>query len=264
MSGRSQTRWPLANVATPELVLGPLTAEPNFKTRIYATLRDAIANMDIYGTTEDTWLDERQLAERLGVSRTPIREAIAMLEQQGFVKSIPRRGIVVLRKTKREVIEMIQVWAALEAMAARLISLNASRKEIEQLRKIFEKFHEGHRPADYLSEYSEANIQFHQTLIKMTGSKILQEMTEEILLHVRGIRKITIGRHDRTSQSIKDHLAIIDALERRDTEQAERLCRDHTLGLAAYVEKHSEGIWTEASWSAPRRRGDDGDSHPLP
>ena len=163
---------------------------------------------------------------------------------------MPRRGIVVLRKTKLEVIEMIQVWAALEGMAARLISLNASRKEIEQLRKIFEKFHEGHTPADYLSEYSEANIQFHQTLIKMTGSKILQEMTENILLHVRGIRKITIGRDDRASQSIKDHLAIIDALEKRDTELAERLCRDHTLGLAAYVEKHSEGIWTETSWSA--------------
>jgi DNA-binding GntR family transcriptional regulator len=247
MSGRSQTRWPLAEDSTPELVLGPLAAEPNFKTRIYATLKEAIANMDIYSTTEDTWLDERQLAERLGVSRTPIREAIAMLEQQGFVKSIPRRGIVVLRKTKREVIEMIQVWAALEGMAARLISLNASRKEIEQLRKIFEKFHDGHKPADYLSEYSEANIQFHQTLIKMTGSKILQEMTEDILLHVRGIRKITIGRNDRASQSIKDHLAIIDALEKRDTELAERLCRDHTLGLAAYVEKHSEGIWTETS-----------------
>ena len=237
-------RWPLAEKATPELVLEPFAAEANFKTRIYVTLKDAIANMDIYGTAEDTWLDERQLAERLGVSRTPIREAIAMLELQGFVKSIPRRGIVVLRKTKREAIEMIQVWAALEGMAARLISLNASRKDIGQLRGIFEKFHDGHKPVDYLSEYSEANIQFHQTLIKMTSSKTLQEMTENILLHVRGVRKITIGRHDRATQSIRDHLAIIDALEKRDTELAERLCRDHTLGLAAYVEKHSEGIWT--------------------
>lgn len=242
MSERNQ-RWPVADEATPELVLAPFAAEPNFKMRIYATLKQAIANMDIYTTTEDTWLDERQLAERLGVSRTPIREAIAMLDQQGFVKSIPRRGIVVLRKTKHEVIEMIQVWAALEGMAARLISLNASRKDIDQLRSIFEKFHDGHRPADYLSEYSEANIQFHQTLIKMSGSKVLQDMTENILLHVRGIRKITIGRDERASQSIRDHLGIIDALEKRNTEVAERLCRDHTLGLADYVEKHSEGIF---------------------
>ncbi|HEY6633436.1 MAG TPA: GntR family transcriptional regulator [Rhizobiaceae bacterium] len=233
----------MAEEATPGLVLEPLAAEPNFKTRIYATLKDAITGMDIYATNEDTWLDERQLAERLGVSRTPIREALAMLEQQGFVKSVPRRGIVVLRKTKHEVIEMIQAWAALEGMAARLISLNASRKDIDQLRRIFVKFHEGHKPGDYLSEYSEANIQFHQTLIRMSGSKVLREMTENILLHVRGIRKMTIGRDERASQSIRDHLAIIDALEKRETELAERLCRDHTLGLAAYVEEHSEGIF---------------------
>ena len=118
------------------------------------------------------------------------------------------------------------------------------RTQAKNLALGFEKFHDGHKPEDYLSEYSEANIQFHQTLIKMTGSKTLQEMTENILLHVRGIRKITIGRDDRATQSIKDHLGIIDALEKRDTELAERLCRDHTLGLAAYVEKHSEGIWT--------------------
>src|SRR5690606_32421899 len=98
---KTQTRWPLADEATPELTLEPFAAEPNFKTRIYAALKSAIVNMEIYGTSGDTWLDERQLAERLGVSRTPIREAIAMLEQQGFVKSIPRRGIMVLRKTKR-------------------------------------------------------------------------------------------------------------------------------------------------------------------
>lgn len=243
MSPRTQTRWPLAEESTPDLVLEPFSAEPNFKTRIYEALKQAIANMDIYATSEDTWLDERQLAERLGVSRTPIREAIAMLEQQGFVRSIPRRGIIVLRKTKREVIEMIHVWAALEGMAARLISLHASRKDIDSLRSIFQKFHAGHKPADYLSEYSEANLQFHQTLIRMTGSQILRDMTEDILLHVRGIRKITIGRDDRASQSIKDHLAIIDALEKRDTELAEKLCRDHTLGLADYVEKHSDGIF---------------------
>jgi DNA-binding GntR family transcriptional regulator len=243
VSPRTQMRWPLADEATPNLVLEPFAAEPNFKTRIYGALKQAIANMDIYGSTEDKWLDERQLADRLGVSRTPIREAIAMLEQQGFVKSIPRRGIMVLRKTKREVIEMIQIWAALEGMAARLVSLNASGKEIARLRTLFEGFDDGHKPADYPSEYSEANLQFHQTLIQMTGSSSLQEMTENILLHVRGIRKITIGRDDRASQSIKDHLAIITALETRDTELAEKLCRDHTLGLAAYVEKHSEGIF---------------------
>ena len=61
-------------------------------------------------------LDERALSERLGVSRTPIREAIAMLEQDGFVKTVPRRGIIVVRRTKNEIVDMIRAWAALEAV----------------------------------------------------------------------------------------------------------------------------------------------------
>lgn len=243
MNTRTQMRWPIADQSTPDLVLKPFAPEPTFKTRIYETLKHAITNMDIYGKPEETWLDERQLAERLGVSRTPIREAIAMLEQQGFVKSVPRRGIIVLRKTKREVIEMIQAWAALEAMAARLIVTNASNEAIGGLRGLFNSFHDIHRPEDNLSEYSTANIRFHQAIIELTGSLVLRDMTENILLHVRGIRQLTIGREDRASRSMKDHLAIIQALESRDADLAERLCRDHTLGLADYVEQHSEGIF---------------------
>ncbi|MDE2240604.1 MAG: FCD domain-containing protein, partial [Rhodospirillales bacterium] len=95
----------------------------------------------------------------------------------------------------------------------------------------------------YLSEYSVANIRFHQTIIELTGSTVLRRTTEDILLHVRGIRRITIGRDDRATRSIEDHLAIISAIEKRDMDQAERLCRNHTLGLADYVNKHSEGIF---------------------
>jgi DNA-binding GntR family transcriptional regulator len=240
---RSPEPWPIADVSTPELVVEPFAIERTFKTRVYDTLKQAIITLEIYGKPEETWLDERQLAERLGVSRTPIREAIAMLEQQGLVKSVPRRGINVLRKTKREVVETIQVWAALEAMAARLVTQNASDEAIAQLRQIFNSFHDSHRPADHLSEYSIANIRFHQTIIEITGSSVLRQMTEDILLHVRGIRLLTIGRDDRASRSIEDHLAIIDALEKRDVERAERLCRDHTLGLADYVDKRGQDIF---------------------
>ncbi|MCC7251528.1 MAG: GntR family transcriptional regulator [Hyphomicrobium sp.] len=196
--------------------------------------------MDIYSSSEPAWIDERQLSERLGVSRTPVREAIAMLEQQGFVKSVPRRGIMVVKKTKREVIEMIQVWAALEGMAARLVTQRASDAEIARLRALY---NESHKPEDHLSEYATANIRFHQTIIELTGSKLLAEMTESLLLHVRGIRQITIGREDLARRSIQDHLKIIEAIEKRDTELAEKLARDHTLGLAAYVDEHGEGIF---------------------
>ncbi len=243
MAEKAQVRVPIAEQTTPELVLKRFAPEETYKTKVYNALKRAIIDMDIYSTREPTWIDERQLSESLGVSRTPIREAVAMLEQQGFVKSMPRRGIMVLKKTKREVVEMIQVWAALEGMAARLVTQHASDADIARLRALFKEFNEGHKPADYLSEYSTANIRFHQTIIELTGSGVLAEMTQNLLLHVRGIRQMTIGRGDRATRSIQDHLAIIEALEKRDTELAEKLAREHTLGLAAYVEEHGEEIF---------------------
>ena len=109
-----------------ELIFERIEADPSFKTRAYKALKQAITEMDIYGSREPIRLDERSLSERLGISRTPIREALAMLEQEGFVTTLPRRGIRVIRKTKREVVEMIQAWAALESMAARLITERAT------------------------------------------------------------------------------------------------------------------------------------------
>ena len=86
--------------------------------------------MDVYHSHVDIRLDERRLARDFGISRTPVREAMAQLEREGFVRAVPRRGIYVVRKTKIEVIEMITAWAALESMAARLITENASDDEI--------------------------------------------------------------------------------------------------------------------------------------
>jgi DNA-binding GntR family transcriptional regulator len=223
-----------------DLVIERVAPEETYKSKAYSALKQAITNMDIYASSEPAWLDERQLSERLGVSRTPVREALAMLEQEGFVKSLPRRGIIVVRKTKREIVEMIQAWAALESMAARLITLHAADDAVATLRPLFEGFGDTHKPHDHLGEYSAANLTFHQAIIRLSGSKLLAEMTDNLLLHVRGIRQITIGRDNRAEASIRDHLAIIGALEQRDTELAETLSRRHTLGLAAYVEKYGD------------------------
>ena len=104
------------------------TATPSFKHKAYAALKNAIVSMDIYRSRDDIRLDERKLAQDFGISRTPVREAMAQLESEGFVRSVPRRGIYVVRKTRREVIEMITAWAALESMAARLITRERERR----------------------------------------------------------------------------------------------------------------------------------------
>ncbi len=89
-----------------------------------------------------------------------------------------------------------------------------------------------------------ANIAFHQALISLSESQVLIDMTNDILLHVRGYRQLTIGRQERTAVSLPEHLAIIEALEERDTELAEKRARDHTLGLATYVETHGQEVFT--------------------
>jgi DNA-binding GntR family transcriptional regulator len=111
--------------STPRLAIEPIDTSFSFKNKAYAALKSVIVSMDVYRSRQDIRLDERQLAQDFGVSRTPVREAMAQLEREGFVRSVPRRGIYIVRKTKIEVIEMISAWAALESMAARLITEHA-------------------------------------------------------------------------------------------------------------------------------------------
>jgi len=225
--------------AVARVAVAPLEDTPTFADRAYAALKDVIVTLGVYDRPGELRLDERQLAQELGISRTPVREAMAQLEREGFVRSVPRRGIYVVRKTKREVIEMITAWAALESMAARLITHNAPDADITTLRRMFTTFENGTLHAK-LDEYSEVNIEFHQTIIRMSGNSVLIALAENLFTHMRMIRRKTIGEKDRADRSIRDHMNIIQALEARDTERAEDLVRNHALGLAEHVEKYAD------------------------
>jgi DNA-binding GntR family transcriptional regulator len=221
------------------LVVAPIDGKETFKNKAYAALRNVIIASDVYRARADIRLDERQLAQDFGISRTPVREAMAQLEREGFVRSVPRRGIYVVRKTKREVIEMIEAWAALESMAARLITQHASDADIAGLRRMFATF-EGDRLHAKLDEYSAVNIDFHQSIIRLSGNAVLISLAENLFTHMHMIRQQTIGEEDRADRSIRDHMNIIQALEARDTERAEDLVRQHALGLAEHVAKHAD------------------------
>src|SRR5262250_2847239 len=124
----------------PGLDVRRLDTSSTFAKEAYAALKRAICAMDIYDHAQEIRLDERRLSEGLGVSRTPIREAMTLLEQEGFVRTRPRRGIFVVRKTKLEIVEIITVMAALESMAARLAAKHASDAEVAGLRRIMDDF----------------------------------------------------------------------------------------------------------------------------
>src|SRR3984885_13070842 len=162
---------PRSRSSEPRVAVAPLEDTSTFADRAYAALKNVILSLDIYEKPGEVRLGERQLAGDPGISRTPVREAMAQLEREGFVRSVPRRGIYVVRKSKKEVIEMITAWAALESMAARLITANATTKEIAALRRMFATFENGQARA-HLDEYSEVNIEFHQTIIRMSKNGV--------------------------------------------------------------------------------------------
>ena len=222
-----------------DVYVAPFDTHPGLKQRAYTALKNVILSLDIYRSRDDIRLDERKLAADFGISRTPVREAIAQLEREGFVRSVPRRGVYVVRKTRREVIEMITAWAALESMAARLATQNADGDEIAGLRRMFATFERGAVEAK-LDEYSEVNIEFHQTIIRMSHNGVLIDLAENLFTHMRMIRSKTIAEQDRANRSIRDHMHIIEALEARHTDRAEELVRDHALGLARHVERHAD------------------------
>lgn len=229
---------PRAEGEAHRLAIEPIDTSFSFKNKAYAALKNVIVSMDIYRSRSDIRLDERQLAQDFGISRTPVREAMAQLEREGFVRSVPRRGVYVVRKTKKEVIELITAWAALEGMAARLITQKTDA-DVGSLRDMFATFVDGELRA-HLDEYSEVNIEFHQSIIRMSGNSVLIDLAENLFTHMRMIRRKTIVERDRVDRSIRDHMNIIQALEARDTERAEMLVRDHALGLAEHVAQYAD------------------------
>lgn len=218
--------------------LRPVRTSIALKDQVYSALKSAITAMDIYADGEAAKLDERRLAEDLGVSRTPIREALSRLEQEGLVEMIPRKGTFVARKSKEEILEMISVWAALESMAARLATRVASDAKIGELRELFVTFEGEEGPQAHIDEYSDTNIRFHQKIISLSKSELLKQMADSLFVHMRAIRAQTITERDRADRSIIDHLHIIEAIEARDTELAERLVREHSFGLADHINNY--------------------------
>jgi DNA-binding GntR family transcriptional regulator len=206
--------------------------------------------MDIYAAETDLRLDERSLAEQMGISRTPLREALARLERDGLVRVAPRRGIFVQRKTLSEILEMIVAWAALESMAARLATVEASDAEIASLREIAKKY-DGNDLTVCMAEYSDDNIRFHQRIFEISKCGLLKEMADGLFLHMHAVRRRAMAEADRVQRSVVDHASIIEALERRQPEEAATCVREHTMRLHDHVRRTWSELEQDSAPAAP-------------
>jgi DNA-binding GntR family transcriptional regulator len=223
-----------------EFIVKPIDGSFSLKEHIYDVLKDAIMAMNIYADDARLKLDERQLSDQLKISRTPVREALARLAQEGLVRVEPIKGLIILRKSVDEIFEKITVSAALESMAARLVNEQAADAEITSLRELLASFNQDEAKT-HLDEYSEANIRFHRRIIELSGCDLLLSIADGLFLHMRAIRARTMTEDNRVQRSIVDHNHIIEAIEARDADLAERLVREHTLKLLDHVKR----TWVE-------------------
>lgn len=219
-----------------QLNLKPVDGSFSLKEHIYDVLKSSIMDLDIYAAETNLRMDERTLADQLGISRTPIREAIMRLEQEGFVEIQPRRGVFIKRKSLSEILEMVTVWAALESMAARLACTDASDAEIAELRLIGTRYTKDKAKAN-ISEYSEANIEFHLYILGLSKCSMLQEIAEGLFTHLKAVRRKGMEDTRRADRSVVDHMNIIEAIEDRDAELASELVREHTMRLHDYLRR---------------------------
>lgn len=219
--------------------LSPIAESFTLKDHTFSVLRAAILELNIYGPDADLRLDERKLAESLGISRTPIREALARLAQEDLIEIVPRKGVFVRRKSREEILEMVVTWAALESMAARLATQKATDAQLKALRKFALKHSSDALRAD-IEEYSDANIKFHQTILELSGCSLLRTTADGLFTHMQAVRRRAMGESDRARRSVADHMEIIEALASRDPDLASRRVREHTMRLHDHISK----TWT--------------------
>lgn len=178
---------------------------------------------------------EEELASQLGVSRTPVREALIRLESVGMISLRPGKGALLMPVTDEEYLEWLQIREQLEGLATREAALNASQRDVDGLRAIFLPFQGGRFDKDVNVAYAEANVFFHKEVMRLCGNDLLARMWAAFGHLQTSYRRQTIARLHRRDDSLAEHLEIIDAIEQRDAEKADALARRHVQALAAAV-----------------------------
>jgi len=189
--------------------------------------------------TEPVRVREEDLASQLGVSRTPVREALIRLDSTGLISLRPGRGALLQPVSDRDYLEWLQLREQLEGFAAREAALNASQRDVQTLRALFEPFLEPGVAEAKAAEYSHATVAFHTEVIRLARNHLLERVWASFGHRQTSYRRRTIARLHRSADSLREHLQIIDAIERRDADQAEALARAHVHELYVAVEQSS-------------------------
>ncbi len=192
-------------------------------SQVASTLRDMIVQDKLQPGMR---IRERQLSEKLNVSRTPLREAIRILVSEKLVESLPNRGAMVADPDPDRVKELLQVLGAMEALGGRLAADNASDEDISEIRALhFEMLAAYHR-MDKLA-YFKLNQMIHKSIVAASGNDVLMETHAQLNARVYRIRYISNQRNELWHEAVEEHDGIVEALEARDGALLESRLTEH-------------------------------------
>ena len=200
------------------------------REKILETIRDAILKGSLKPGER---VSEPDLADRFGISRTPIREAFRQLESEGYLQVVPRKGAVVASLSERDIEEFYAIKILLEGFAARMAAENISEKDIERLEVINERLGQIAKEGD-VKNFFRIHNEFHEVFIKAAGNEKLYEMITQLVMRFKRLRLASLSQPGRMEISVEEHRNMIKAFRRRDGDRAENLVK-HTATIGADV-----------------------------
>ena len=190
---------------------------------VFEAIREAIIN----GTLKPgERLMEIQLAEEMGVSRTPVREAIRKLELEGFLVMIPRKGAYVAGLSMKDIADVFEIRGALEGLAAGLAAERITEEEQEELERILVRIGECIN-SDDLNALIEQDTEFHDILFKATRNERLVQIVSNLREQIQRYRTASLSSPGRMKVALEEHKEIVEAVSERNVEKAQRLAREH-------------------------------------
>lgn len=195
----------------------------SLRGRVYDRIREDILN-GVYKDQEE--LKETTLGEKMGVSRTPVREALRQLELEGLVEIVPNKGARVSGITKKDIDDIYQIRYLLEGLSARWATEHVTEEQLEKMEETL-YLTEFHAAKENYDQVYELDSQFHELMYEASGSKLLNHILSDFHMYVTRVRKTSLASSSRSKNSTKEHWALLEAIRERNADKAEKCAHNH-------------------------------------
>ena len=202
----------------------------SLRGRVFQKIREDILT-GVYKEHDE--LREVSIGEELGVSRTPVREALRQLELEGLVTIVPNKGAYVKGITKKDVHDIYKIRSLLEGLCAKWATEHITDQQIEELEEIvlLSEFHLKKQGQGKAKQVSDLDGKFHKVLYEASNSRILEHVLSDFHKYVKMARTMSVGEKERAEKSIDEHRAILEAIRKKDANLAEQLANQHIMNV---------------------------------